>query len=202
MVVDPVRRTLWHSAVMQPYAPFGRFVPISAVDAPEAPPPVAASSYLESEAYRREAADLLRVRTVQAARHLGGDPVRAAALWRELFADPPGTLRLSRLALGWADALVASGWYDEAATVLERHVGGEASRTTRVHAAPLNGICADALGQRDEAIAYYGGATALMDKVPDDTDFRAQRRLAERGRDRHLVPDERLYDGWVTGVPE
>lgn len=200
-IVEPAVRTLWHSDALQPYAPFGRYIPITIGDAPDAGSPIPASSFLETEAYRRESAAVARVRAAQDAHDVDGDVERANELWKEFFADPPNVLDLSPVSIGWAFSLVAAERFDEAISVLDRYIDEAASREQRVIAALLKGACADGLGRRDEAAAHYAVAATLMDEVPDLSYYTEMRSTAEEGRRRRLAPEEVEPSWWVTHVP-
>jgi hypothetical protein len=204
-IVEPAKRTLWHSDAMQPYAPFGAYVPIAIGGANGAAPapggPIPASRFLETEAYRREAAAVARVRAAQNAHVIDEDVERANELWAALFADPPNDLDLAPISLGWALSLVAAGRFDDATAALDAHVGTTARREERAAAALLKGTCADGLGRRDAAVAQYEAAAALMAEVPDQTSYASMRSLAAEGRRRALAPDEVDLSWWITHVP-
>jgi len=200
-IVEPARRTLWHSDVRQPYAPFGRYVPITIGDAADPGSPVPASSFLQTEAYRQEAAAVSRVRAAEDAHDIDRDVARANELWAEFFAEPTSSLDLSPISIGWAFSLVAEERFDEAISVLDRHVGEGASREVRVVAALLKGTCADGLGLRDEAAASYALAAALMDEVPDLSSYTRWRGIAKAGLDHRLSPGELELSWWATHVP-
>jgi len=202
VVVEPARGILWHSDVMQPYAPFGRYVPITVGDETEAPPPIPASPYLGSEQQRREAAAVARVRAALAAQLLDDDAKKANQLWEQIFADPPGDLNLSRISIGWAHSLVASGRFAEAASVLDTYVEPAASREVRVEAAMLKGACADGDGRREAAAAHYREAAALMEEVPDLSFYDPARSLAKEGMLRPLASAEQQMSAWSTHVPQ
>jgi len=200
-IVEPARRVLWHSDLIQPYAPFGRYVPI-AIDGHGADlEPIAASAFLETDAYRDEAREIARVRAAWNAHLVSGDPARASALWAEVFADPPRHLDASVLALGYAYGLLAAERFEDCLSVLARHVGSDATREASVSSALLRGACEDGRGRRDDAVASYARATALMDEVPDQTSYHGMRRLASTGRERPLSPAEVDLGGWLTHVP-
>jgi hypothetical protein len=200
-VVEPSKRTVWHSDVLQPYAPFGRYVPISIGGVAPPPAPIPASPFLETEAYRQEAAEVARVRAAQSAHDIDEDLERANRLWGELFAGPPTRLNLSPISLGWAFSLMAAERFEEAASVLDAHVGETSSREVRVSAALLRGACADAGGEREKAVAHYAEAAALMDEVPDLSSYVYAREIAAKGRRRALAPEEVWLSWWVTHVP-
>jgi len=200
-VVEPSKRTLWHSDTLQPYAPFGRYVPITIGDAADPGAPVPASPFLETEAYREEAAEIARVRAAQSAHDIDDDVERANQLWADLFADPPTRLDLSPISIGWAYSLIAAERFEEAAAVLDTHVDEASSREVRVAAALLGGACADARGNRDKAIAQYAEAAALMGEVPDQSFYDHLREIAAEGRRRMLAPEEVQLSWWVTHVP-
>lgn len=200
-IVEPSKRILWHSDALQPYAPFGRYVPISIGDAAKPGPPIPASPFLETEAYREEAAEVARVRAAQSAHDIDGDVERANRLWADLFADPPTRLDLSPISIGWAYSLATAARFEEAASVLEAHVDQASSREVRVAAALLGGACADAEGDREKAIARYAEAAALMEEVPDQSFYAPLREVAEEGRRRVLAAEEIQLSWWVTHVP-
>jgi hypothetical protein len=200
-VVEPAKRTLWHSDRMEPYAPFGRFVPIPVGDAPAPGDPIPASPFLETDAYRREAAAVARVRAAQNADDIDRDLARANALWAEIFADPPPELDASRLALGWGLSLVAAGRFDQCLSELAAQVGEGADRQTRVAAALLAGVCSDGLGRRGEATAHYRWAQALMQEVPSYTSYGPMRAMAAAGLERPLGPHDVHLSWWLTHVP-
>jgi hypothetical protein len=199
-IVEPARRTLWHSDALQPYAPFGRYIPITIGDVADPGPPIPASSFLETQAYSQEAAAVARVRAAQAAHDIDRDVERANQLWAEFFADPPTNLDLSPISIGWAFSLVAAGRLDEATNVLDSHIDEAASREERVIAALLKGVCADGLGRRTDAVAHYAAA-ALMDEVPDLSNYDRMRAIAAEGRGHRLAPQEVEPNWWATHVP-
>jgi hypothetical protein len=200
-IVEPAKGLLWHSDGMQPYAPFGRYIPIAIADVPVTEIPVPASSFLGTAAHRREAAAVARVRAAQNAHYIDEDVARANDLWEELFADPPDNLDLSTISIGRAFSLVAADRFDAAISVLDAHVDGSASRETRVFAALLKAVCEDGLGHRDDAAAHYGRAAALMAEVPEFSFYDAMRALAATGRRRALAPEEVDLSWWATHVP-
>jgi hypothetical protein len=199
--VEPSKGILWHSDTLQPYAPFGRYVPIAIGDAADPGAPIPAAPFLETEAYREEAAEVARVRAAQSAHDIDGDVERANRLWAELFADPPARLDLPPISLGWAYSLMAAERFEEAAAVLDAHVDEASSREVRVAAALLGGACADASGDREKATSHYGEAAALMEEVPDQSFYDLLRELAAEGRRRALAPEEVQLSWWVTHVP-
>ena len=200
-IVEPAKRTLWHSDALQPHAPFGRYIPIPIGDAAAPGSPVPASSFLETEAYRQEAAAVARVRAAQGAHAIDRDVERANELWAELFADPPSNLDLSLISIGWAFSLVAAERFDEAASVLDSYIDEGASREERVLAALLKGACADGLGRRADAAVHFTAAAALMDEVPDLSFYSRMRRIAAEGRRNRLAPEEVELSWWATHVP-
>ena len=201
-VVEPARGILWHSDAMQPYAPFGRYVPITIGDTTEARVPIPAAPYLETEKYRREAAVVARVRAALAAHLMDQDAEKANQLWEQIFAHSPGELDLSRISLGWAHSLVAAARVAEASSVLDTYVKPAASREARVEAALLKAASADGRGQREEAVTYYRTAAALMEEVPDFSFYDPMRSLAEQGLSRALEPGTLKTSAWSTHVPQ
>jgi tetratricopeptide (TPR) repeat protein len=163
--------------------------------------PIPASSFLGTNAHRRESAAVARVRAAQDAHDIDRDVHRANELWEEFFSEPPSVLDLSPISLGWAFSLLAEERFDEAISVLERHIDQAASREERILAALLKGASADGLGRRDEAAAHYTVAARLMDEVPDLTYYTIMRETAENGRRRRLEPQEVELSWWATRVP-
>jgi hypothetical protein len=200
-IVEPAARTLWHADALQPHAPFGRYVPITVGEVAAAEGMIPASSFLETEAYRREAAAIARVRAAQGAHDIDGDVERANELWAGFFADPPADLDLSPISLGWAFSLVSAGRFDEAAGVLDGHIDETASREERVLAALLKGVCADGVGRREDAAAHYTKAAVLMEEVPDLSFYTEMREVAAEGRRRSLEAGEVGFSWWATHVP-
>jgi hypothetical protein len=200
-VLEPARRVLWHSDLIEPYAPFGSYVPIAIDGHGEGLQPLPDSAFLKTEAYRAEAQAIAAVRAAVNAQLVAGDLQRANQLWAEIFADPPQQLDVSLLALGWAYSLLQEERFAECATVLDSHVAPAASREARVSAALLRGACADGLGERDRAIASYDQANALMEEVPDYSSYNFMRTLAATGRAHALGPEDVELGGWLTHTP-
>jgi len=200
-IVEPAKRILWHSDRIQPYAPFGRYIPIAIGSEVEPPAPIPASNVLGTEAHVREARAIARVRAARHARHIEGDLEGAISLWQEVFAESPLPLDPAALAIGWADTLLEAGRSEQAAAVLERWVGADSDWDHRIYAALLLGVCADAAGEREAARASYAAAIALIDERPEFTAYDSIRKLAARGRDRRLAPAGFELSLWVTNVP-
>jgi hypothetical protein len=200
-VLEPARRVLWHSDLIEPYAPFGSYVPIAMDGHGEGLQAVPASAFLNTEAYRSEARAVTAVRAALNAQLVGGDLERANQLWADIFADPPTQLDASLLALGWAYSLLQQERFAECASALDTHVAPGASREARVNASLLRGACADGLGERDRAIAGYSQAAALMDEVPDYTSYDYLRGLVAAGQAHALGPEDVELGGWLTHTP-
>lgn len=200
-ILDPARRVLWHSDRIEPYAPFGSYVPI-AIDGHGADlQPVPASPFLETDAYRAEARAIARVRAALNAQFVAEDLERANALWAEIFSDPPAELDVSLLALGWANSLFEAQQFEACTAAVERHVDATAPREVQVYAALLRGACEDGLGRRDAALASYARAAARMDEVPEQSSYTMARHLVATGQTRPLRPDDVSLSGWLSHVP-
>jgi len=200
-IVEPARRILWHSDLIQPQAPFGQYIPITIGAGVVAGNPIPASSNLATEAMKREALAIARVRAARNARHIAGDLERALILWQEIFEDPPTSLDSAALAIGWADGLLEAGRSEQAAAVLDRFVGTDAGWDERIHASLLLGVCADAAGDRDGARAKYTATIQLIEERPEFTAYDSLRALAARGRDEPLAAGSFELSLWVTNVP-
>jgi hypothetical protein len=200
-VLEPARRVLWHSDRIEPYAPFGSYVPIAIDGHGAGLRPVPASPFLETEAYRAEAQAIAAVRAALNAQLVAGDLQLANRRWAEIFADPPRQLDVSLLALGWAYSLLKEERFAECATALDTHVAPSASREARTNAALLRGACADGQGERERAAASYARAAALMDEVPDYTSYDFMRGVAAAGQAHALKPEDVELGGWLTHTP-
>jgi tetratricopeptide (TPR) repeat protein len=200
-ILEPARRILWHSDLIQPFAPFGRYIPIAIGDDAEIPAPIPAAARLATAAHAREARVVEQVRAARNARHIAGDLERSLTLWEQIFAEPPEPLDPAALAIDYADALLDAGRFDEAAAVLEREVGADARWDDRIHAALLLGVCADAAGDRERALERYAAAIALINERPEFTAYESQRALATRGQHDPLAASDLELSLWVTGVP-
>jgi tetratricopeptide (TPR) repeat protein len=199
-IVEPARRILWHSDRIQPFAPFGSYIPIAIGDDAELPAPIPASPRLATDTHAREAAAIDRVRAARNARHVAGDLERSLALW-ELAAADPGPLDPANLAIDHADSLLEAGRHEQAAALLKRAVGDDAGWDDRIHAALLLGVCADAAGERERAVARYTAAIALIEARPEFTAYAKLRAIAERGRTAPLAAADFELSLWVTNVP-
>lgn len=200
-ILDPARRVLWHSDRMEPYAPFGRYVPLAIDGHGQGLEPIPASPFLQTEAYRAQAAAIARVRAALDAQFLAGDLARSNALWAGIFANPPGELDPSPLALAWANSLLEAADFAACRNALATHVDPAADREIQVYAALLDGACADGLGRRDDALAAYARAQALMDQVPEQSSYHSARDLVAEGRAHPLTPKDVQLGGWLSHVP-
>jgi len=200
-VLEPARRVLWHSDRIEPYAPFGSYVPIAIDGHEEGLQAIPASAFLNTEAYRAEAQAIAAVRAALNAQLVAGDLERANQLWAEIFNDPPKQLDVSLLSLGWAYSLLKEERFDECATALDTHVAPTVSREARVNAALLRGVCEDGRGERDRAVASYNRAAALMDEVPNYSSYDFMRGLAAAGQAHALGAEDVELGGWLTHTP-
>jgi len=200
-ILDPGRRVLWHSDRIEPYAPFGSFVPLAIDGHGDDLQPIAASPFLETQAYRAEAADVARVREALDAQFVAHDPERARAAWTQILAHPPEILDVPPLAVAAAYAFLEASDFESCLSALDGHVDASAERETRVYAALLRGACEDGLGRRETAISDYTRAAVWMEEVPDQSSYDRARGLVAKGQARPLTPQEVRFGGWLSHVP-
>jgi hypothetical protein len=200
-IVEPARRVLWHSDRIEPYAPFGSYVPLAIEGHGAGLAPIPAADFLQTDAYREESQAVARVRAALNAHFVAGDLARANALWAEILAAPPTQLEVSLLGLGQAYSLLRAEQFPACVAALDAHVGREVSHEVRTQAALIRGACEDGQGKRERALARYEEAAALADEVPDYTSYDAMRDLATTGRERPLAPEDVVFGGWLAYVP-
>ncbi|MBI5115067.1 hypothetical protein HZA56_01180, partial [Candidatus Poribacteria bacterium] len=178
-VVQPATRTLWHSAKMQPHAPFGSFVPFtlgSKTDQPSLP----ASEALISGALNAESEEIRATRRVLEL-HRARKFQDARKAWDDLLAGKLSTLDTRRLVLGSASTRDALGDNEGAYAVLEQAVDPAAPFDVRGVALVSRGILADRLGKRELAKQQYEEALKHFASKPEFTAFAPSQRIAEKG---------------------
>jgi hypothetical protein len=161
VVVDPTAKTLWHSTVLQPIAPFGEMVPFAVDGETAGVPPLPADPRLGSEAFARQMEAVATMR--QAARLFSAGRVGdAGRIWDRLAADESTLLEPHRLA--WARARVrwSTGKLAEAEALLAGADVDEAPFEVRAYAIVVRAMIADRQGQRAQALHQYGRAEALL----------------------------------------
>lgn len=182
-IVQPASRTLWHSTAMQPFAPFGAYVPFTLGGAP-APAPIPASPFLDSEAMQRQAAAVARAREALHAL-VDGEPGRALPLLTGLLAQSPPVLDPARVALLAGDARFAAGDAAVAFEALGPAVSEDAPVDVRIQGRALRAQAADRLGRREVAVALYSAALAEIEAHPEWNVFDA---VAARAREGIAAP--------------
>ena len=200
-VLEPTRRVLWHSDRIEPYAPFGSYIPLAIDGHGEGLQPIPASPFLKTDAYRAEAQAIAQVRTALNAQFVQGNLERANQAWAEIFAAPPQSLDTSQLALAWAYSLLQADAFEACTSALDAHFDPSAEREPQVYAALLRGACEDGLGRREDALASYARASARMDEVPDQSSYDSVRGMIAAGQAHPLSPKEVQLSGWLSHTP-
>jgi hypothetical protein len=215
-VIAPKEGVLWHSIVMQPFAPFGAYVGVSLDRGAETirglPPAVPSPAEEGGEAEAIETARRA-VRATRAALETEAAAERnalageARAIWDGLAAEQPPRLDPARVALGRALALHAlgdlAGAYDALApaAALVPLEGRGVPFEARAEGLAARALLADRLERRSEALRLWQATLAHLDSGPEYNVFGPIRALAERGL-RGPVRDETLpIAWWDLGVP-
>jgi hypothetical protein len=200
-VLEPTRRVLWHSDRIEPYAPFGSYIPLAIDGHGEGLQPIPASPFLDTDDYRAEAQAIAQARTALNAQFVQGDLERANQVWAEIFAAPPKSLDTSQLALAWAYSLLQADAFEACTSALDAHFDTNADREPQVYADLLRGACEDGLGQRENALASYARASARMDEVPDQSSYDYVRGMVAAGQAHPLSPKDVQLSGWLSHTP-
>lgn len=166
VVIDPVRRLLWHSTTQQPLAPFGEMVPVTVDGGPTDALAIPADPRLATPGMQREIETVATLR--QAARLFAvGRVGDAGALWDRVTADPARMVEPHRSA--WARARVrwSTGKLRDADALLVTADAEAAPFEVRAYAKVVRGMIADREGRRADALASYGDADAWLDAHPE-----------------------------------
>ena len=198
-VVHPASRTLWHSTLMQPHAPFGSFVPFTfATDAD--PPTFPASEALTDGTIELERNEIKTVRDAMELYH-AREFDKAREAWDALLATDLETLDKRRLILGSAIAQEAIGDNEGAYAILEQASDEAASFDVRGMALVSRGILADRLGRREDAVGHYEDALEHFASRPEFTAFAPLQDIAKRGLELSQAKEELPISQWDLGVP-
>lgn len=199
-VVHPASRTLWHSTVMQPHAPFGSFVPFTLSES-ATPESIPASEALTSGALKLEQKEIRAARHALELHH-NGDLAEAREAWDALLASEPVTLNVRRLALGSAATRDALKDNEGAYAVLEQATDAEAPFDVRGTALVARGILADRLALRNEAINDYEEAIRHFNSRPEFTAFDPLKKTAVRGLKRSQAKEPLPISPYDVGLPQ
>lgn len=198
VVVHPASRTLWHSTSMQPFAPFGTYVPFTPGPEPSDAPELPADASLGSPAQQREAAAIEKARRGLA--YFDREEYGAALeLWTELAKASPPQLDPARLAWARALALWHEGQLEGAYTLL-----GETERgpfDIQVNGLVARARISDALGARARALRLYHQARDLLDARSEFNVFDGLRAQIALGLEAPQPADPAPELGFLLGVP-
>jgi hypothetical protein len=199
-IVHPASRTLWHSNAMQPFAPFGEYVAFSlAADAP-APPNVAASAFLASDAAARERE---AIATARAAMHALVEKRWSDAQqgFDALLRATPPVLDPARLAIGAGWARFGAGDCAAVSAALAPARAADTHVEMRIYATSLAALCADRLGDRERASNLHRETLAMIDAHPEWNVFEKVAALARDGVARSLAEREPVISPYVFRIP-
>jgi hypothetical protein len=192
-VVHPASGTLWHSTSMQPYAPFGEYVPFALTREEPSAPPLPADPAFAAGGLQREVEAVTEARRALELED-EGHFAEAAALLDRLAARSDGELDPSRLAWARARTRWRQGKLAEAFEVLGEIESAGAGYEVRLRGLARRAQLADRLGRRDEALRLRALARAQLEAHPEFNVFEDLRQRAEAGREAadaaETVPDE------------
>ena len=199
-VVHPASRTLWHATSAQPVAPFGSYVGVALGGDGAVPPTIPASAWFGTPGMKREVAAVAEAR---AALHDLSELRYAAARQRfqSVLAERPPVLDPQRIALGSAYAALRAG---DAAAAFELALPSsspDAPTEVRIYAMSLRAVCADRLGQRQEAARLHGEALALIEANPQWNVFDAVGALAREGIAGAIADRDPIVSYYILRVP-
>lgn len=164
-VVHAASRTLWHSTVQLPQAPFGEMLPFTPGDEAPSAGSIPADQRFGGEEMEHEAALLTELRT--AVRLCDeGDPRGAGAILDRLGEQNDPLLHPQRLT--WARArirLLLQRW-EEAEKLLAPLDADETRFDIRAPVIIARGWVCDNTGRRSDAVAHYRRALAYLDAHP------------------------------------
>jgi hypothetical protein len=199
-IVQPASRTLWHSTTMQPEAPFGAYTSFTLDANAATPAAIAASPLLIGDTMLREQAAVAKAR---AALHALTEerPTEARDGFAALLAETPPVLDPLRLAIGAAAARFALEDFAGAADLLAAPSAEPAPAELRIYALSLRALCADRLGQREEAASLHRATLAVIDAHPEWNVFEKVAALAREGSERALVDRKPELSVYVLRLP-
>ena len=161
---------------------------------------IAASPLLAGDAMVRERAAVAKAR---AALHALAEerPAEARAGFDALLAETPPVLDPLRLAIGAAAARFAQEEFAGAAQLLAASSAEPAPADVRIYALSLRALCADRLGQREEAASLHRATLALIDAHPEWNTFEKVAALAREGAEHALADRKPELSYYVLRLP-
>ncbi len=161
VIIHPASRTLWHSTVRQPQAPFGEMTPFALGDN-GAPPPLPADPRLGTPAMEQEKAVIAEAR--RAMRLFDEGAVEdALAIWDGFLDSREALLEPHRLAWARARARWTLGRLEEADAILAELDAESVPFDVRANALAVRALVLDRLDRREEALAIYRRAQAYLE---------------------------------------
>lgn len=168
VVIQPASKTLWHSTVRQPQAPFGEMTPFT-LGKKDARPPLPADPRLNTPTMEHEKAVIAESR--QAMRLFDEGVVdKALVIWDGFAEREEKLLEPHRLAWARARGKWTMGDLGEASVLLVGLDADEVPFDVRINAVVAQAVIADRLGKRDHARDLYARGQALFDDHPEYND--------------------------------
>jgi hypothetical protein len=192
-VVHPASGTLWHSTSMQPYAPFGEYVPFSLTQEEPSAPPLPADPAFAAGGLQREVEAVTEARRALELED-EGQFAEAAALLDRLAARSDSELDPSRLAWARARTRWKRGKLAEAFEILGEIESAGAGYELHLRGLARRAQLADRLGRRDEALRLDALVRSQLEAHPEFNVFEDLRQWVEADREApdttEAVPDE------------
>jgi predicted choloylglycine hydrolase len=168
VIIHPASKTLWHSTVRQPQAPFGKMTPFT-LGEKSAQPPLPADPRLNTPAMEHEKAVIAEAR--QAMRLFDeGEVDKALATWDRFAERKERLLEPHRLAWARARGRWTIGKLEEASVLLVGLDADEVPFDVRINAVVAQAVIADRLGKRDLALNLYARGQLLFHDHPEYND--------------------------------
>ncbi len=166
-IVHPASRTIWVSTTMQPFAPFGEYLPFTFGDSSKAPP-IPADAGLGSPEMKHEADIIRELR--EAVRLFRADDIQGSGAILDRLANSHEQL-IDPYRLAWARARVrwTLGQLVEADNLLWQADQERAPFEVRAFALTMRGVIADRLGLRQQAMMFYERARNYLAANPQYT---------------------------------
>jgi len=169
VVMHPESRTLWHSTMRQPLAPFGELAAFTPGAARSTQVPLPADTRLGTPEMDRETAIVRELR--EAMRLFDEGSVReACAIWDGYAVKREARVQPHRLDWARARARWTLGQLDEAAAILASLDEEDVPFDVRANALIARALVLDRQGERQEAVAACRRAMAYLDENPQYND--------------------------------
>ena len=168
VVIHPSSRTLWHSTVRQPFAPFGELVPFRPGGDPVDAPSLPADDRMGTPSMKHEEATISEMRRAMRAFD-EGRPDEAAEVY-DRFTGVESLLEPHRIAWARARTRWALGHLEDAEAILATLDNDDAPFDVRANSIVARAQILDRLGRREDAISAYTHARAYLEEHSEYND--------------------------------